>query len=48
MTCQPEGGCWCAELPRMPMPADAKACLCLQCLRAKIAARQKAGEKKEA
>jgi hypothetical protein len=37
MTCQPEGGCWCAELPRVvPMSADAKGCLCRNCLLAKI------------
>jgi len=38
MTCQPEGGCWCAELPHVPMPADAEGCLCRNCLRAKIEA----------
>jgi len=48
MTCQPEGGCWCAELPRIPMPTDAKGCLCPNCLRAKIAALQKLDEGKEA
>jgi hypothetical protein len=48
MTCQPEGGCWCAELPRVPMPAGAKGCLCPDCLRAKIAALQMPGLKKEA
>jgi hypothetical protein len=48
MTCKPEGGCWCAELPRVPMPADATACLCRNCLLAKIAAIQKLREKKEA
>ncbi len=48
MTCQPEGGCWCAELPRVPMPADAMGCLCRDCLLAKIAALQKSGKTKEA
>jgi len=47
MTCQPEGGCWCAELPRVPLPADAEGCLCPDCLRAKIAALQRPGERKE-
>jgi len=47
MTCLPEGGCWCAELPRVPLPADAEGCLCPNCLRAKIAALQKPSEKKE-
>jgi hypothetical protein len=38
MDCQPEGGCWCAELPHLPMPADAAAtgCLCRECLIEKI------------
>ena len=36
MSCKPEGGCWCAELPRVPMPAEAKGCLCEKCLRAEI------------
>jgi len=44
MTCQPEGGCWCAELPRIPMPTDAAGCLCRNCLRAKIEALQKSGK----
>jgi len=48
MTCQPEGGCWCAELPKVPMPTDAEGCLCPDCLRAKIAELQKPGERKEA
>jgi ribosomal protein L34E len=48
MTCQPEGGCWCAELPPVPIPADAKGCLCPDCLRAKIAALHKLDERKEA
>jgi hypothetical protein len=47
MKCQPEGGCWCAELPKVPMPTDAEGCLCPDCLRAKIAAQQKPGERKE-
>ena len=30
--------CWCAALPRLPMPTDAAAdCLCPQCLRARVA-----------
>jgi Leucine-rich repeat (LRR) protein len=38
LSCQPEGGCWCAELPnKMPVP-DAKAgCLCRDCLTAQLA-----------
>jgi len=48
MTCQPEGGCWCAELPHVPMPADAEGCLCRNCLRAKIEALQNPGTRKEA
>jgi len=40
MTCQPEGGCWCAELPHFPMPANAQTtgCLCRACLLEKIKA----------
>ncbi len=48
MTCQPEGGCWCAELPKVPMPTDAEGCLCRCCLRAKIEGLQNAGKRKEA
>jgi hypothetical protein len=48
MTCQPEGGCWCAELPRVPMPADTKGCLCRTCLRAKIESLQSSEKRKEA
>ena len=44
MTCQPEGGCWCAELPHVPMPTDAQGCLCRNCLRAKIEALEKPGK----
>src|SRR6266699_2752705 len=47
MTCKQEAGCWCAELPRVPMPADAKGCLCRNCLLAKIEALQKSGKRKE-
>jgi hypothetical protein len=48
MTCQPEGGCWCAELPRVPVPTDAKECLCPDCLRDKIAALEKLDEREQA
>jgi len=49
MTCQPEGGCWCAELPHVaPMPTDTKGCLCRNCLLAKIEALQKPANSKEA
>ena len=48
MTCKPEGGCWCAELPHVPMPADAEGCLCRNCLLAKIEALQNPGKGKEA
>jgi hypothetical protein len=48
MTCQPEGGCWCAELPKIPMPADAKGCLCRNCLLDKIAALQNPAKAKQA
>jgi hypothetical protein len=48
MTCQPEGGCWCAELPRVPLAADAEGCLCRTCLRAKIESLQNSEKQKEA
>jgi hypothetical protein len=42
MTCQPEGDCWCAELPHViPMPAadtQSTGCLCRACLLKKIKA----------
>jgi hypothetical protein len=38
MTCKPEGGCWCTELPHcVPMPAsEGEGCLCRKCLLAKM------------
>jgi hypothetical protein len=48
MTCQPEGGCWCAALPPVPMPANAEGCLSRACLRAKIKSLQNAEKRKEA
>jgi len=40
MTCQKEPGCWCAELPHLPMPAEwqSSGCLCRACLLEKIKA----------
>jgi hypothetical protein len=48
MTCKPEGGCWCAELPHVPMPADAEGCLCRTCLNAKIESLRISEKQKEA
>jgi hypothetical protein len=48
MTCQQETGCWCAELPKIPMPANDEGCLCRGCLMAKIEALQRAAKSKEA
>ncbi|PYT54202.1 MAG: hypothetical protein DMG43_07080 [Acidobacteria bacterium] len=48
ITCQPEGGCWCAELPHVQIPAGAKACLCPNCLRAKIEGLRNPDKQKEA
>ena len=54
MTCQPEGGCWCAELPNCaPMPkasaqGEAEGCLCLNCLHAKIEALRKMNQVQKA
>jgi hypothetical protein len=36
MTCNPEGHCWCAELPHGPLPPDPKGCLCPECLRKEL------------
>jgi len=45
MTCQPEGGCWCADLPQcVPLSPDAKRCLCKNCLLAKIESLRKVDE----
>jgi len=32
--CHPEGNCWCAELPHLPLPPDLNSagCLCRACL----------------
>ncbi len=48
MTCQPEGGCWCAELPHVPMPTGDEGCLCRNCLLAKIEALKNPCKSKEA
>jgi len=32
MTCDPQGACWCAELPHAPMPPQTAGCLCPACL----------------
>ncbi|MDP9337652.1 MAG: hypothetical protein M3P45_02170 [Acidobacteriota bacterium] len=36
MSCNPEGDCWCKELPLGPMPVlkagEAEGCLCRECL----------------
>ena len=48
MTCQPEGRCWCAKLPHVPMPAGAEGCLCRNCLGAKIEAVHNPGKTKDA
>jgi hypothetical protein len=42
MSCKPEGGCWCAELPRGPMPVlqagETTGCLCRNCLEEQLRA----------
>jgi hypothetical protein len=30
--CNPQGRCWCLDLPHGPMPATEKGCLCPDCL----------------
>jgi hypothetical protein len=48
MTCEQQSGCWCAELPHIPMPADDEGCLCRDCLLAKIEASHNSAKRKEA
>jgi len=48
MTCKQGPGCWCAELPHVPMPAGDDGCLCRNCLLAKIEALQNPAKTKEA
>jgi len=48
MTCQQEVGCWCAELPHVPMSAGDEGCLCRNCLLAKIEALKNPCKSKEA
>jgi hypothetical protein len=48
MTCLQEAGCWCAELPKIPMPANDEGCLCRDCLLAKIEALQNSTKSNEA
>jgi hypothetical protein len=40
MSCNPEGDCWCMELPHGPMPVasagEAEGCLCRACLEQKL------------
>ena len=48
MSCQQDAGCWCAELPHVPMPAGDEGCLCRNCLLAKIEALKNLAKTKEA
>jgi hypothetical protein len=48
MTCKQEGGCWCEELPHIPMPAGDERCLCRNCLLAKTEALLNLAKTKEA
>ncbi len=48
MTCTQEAGCWCAELPHVPMPAADEGCLCRNCLLAKIEELRKSDKAREA
>src|ERR1700733_5262332 len=40
MSCNPEGDCWCAELPHGPVPVlkawETSACLCRTCLEERL------------
>jgi len=48
MTCEQQSGCWCAELPPVPMPIGDEGCLCRNCLLAKIEALQNSAKSKKA
>jgi hypothetical protein len=39
ITCQPEGHCWCKEMPALPMPAESSGCLCRECLKSELKAK---------
>jgi hypothetical protein len=36
MICDPQGDCWCKELPPLPAPDDSKGCYCASCLKSSI------------
>jgi hypothetical protein len=36
MECNPEGDCWCKEMPHGPMAADANGCMCAECLKSEL------------
>jgi 23S rRNA (adenine2503-C2)-methyltransferase len=38
MSCDPQGACWCADLPHGPAPTPASECLCPACLSADLGA----------
>src|SRR6266852_699178 len=48
LECRQEAGCWCAELPHIPMPAEPEGCLCRNCLLAKIEALRKSDKTQQA
>jgi len=36
MNCDLDGHCWCVDFTRIPIPKEAKTCLCPECLKEKI------------
>jgi hypothetical protein len=48
MICRQGQGCWCEELPHIPMPTEAEGCLCRNCLLAKIEELRNPAKAKEA
>ena len=48
MSCNPEGDCWCAELPRGPVPVvkagERTGCLCRHCLEEQLREHEREGK----
>ncbi|HEY5070253.1 MAG TPA: hypothetical protein VII37_10695 [Candidatus Acidoferrum sp.] len=48
MSCNPEGDCWCAELPHGPVPVvkagETTGCLCRNCLEEQLREHEREGK----
>jgi hypothetical protein len=38
MVCEPQGDCWCKQLPPLPTPDYAQGCYCESCLKSALEA----------